>query len=119
MTYSYKDGDLMDLQSQLPLTEATFLILLSLVPQPRHGYAIMKEAEEMSHGRVQFSTGTLYGAIKRMLEQGWIERFDESIVNGRPRKAYRLTDLGQRILEAEMARMQSLIALSHRRTAVS
>jgi DNA-binding PadR family transcriptional regulator len=109
----------MDEQSQLPLTEATFLILLSLVPQPRHGYAIMKEAAEMSNGRVQFSTGTLYGAIKRMLEQGWIERFDESVVDGRARKAYRLTDLGQRILEAEMARMQNLVAISQQRTAIS
>lgn len=109
----------MDVQSQLPLTEATFLILLSLVSQPRHGYAIMKEAAEMSNGRVLFSTGTLYGAIKRMLEQGWIERFDESVVDGRPRIAYRLTDLGQRILKAEMARMQNLIAVSQQRTAVS
>jgi DNA-binding PadR family transcriptional regulator len=79
----------------------------------------MKEAAEMSNGRVQFSTGTLYGAIKRMLEQGWIERFDESVVDGRPRKAYRLTDIGQRILEAEMARMQSLVAISQQRIATS
>ena len=115
----------MEIQSQLPLTETTLLILLSLVPQPRHGYAIMKEVEALSHGRVQLSTGTLYGAIKRMLEQGWIERYDETVVDDergqsrRERKAYRLTDLGQRILEAETARLQSLIAVSQQRTAVS
>lgn len=109
----------MEIESQLPLREATLLILLSLVSQPKHGYAIIKEVAEMSSGRVQLSTGTLYGAIKRMLGQGWIERYDESVVNGRSRKAYRLTDLGQRILDAEMARMQNLVAVSQHRTAVS
>ena len=109
----------MKIQDQLPLTETTLFILLSLVPQPLHGYAIMKEVEGMSNGRIQLSTGTLYGAIKRMLEQGWIERYDETVVDGRSRKAYRLTDIGQRILEAEMARMQSLLTVAQQRTAVS
>jgi DNA-binding PadR family transcriptional regulator len=109
----------MEIQSQLPLTETTLLILLSLVPQPRHGYAIMKEVDGMSNGRIQLSTGTLYGAIKRMLEQGWIERYDETVVDGRERKAYRLTDIGQRILDAELARMQSLLTVAQQRTAVS
>jgi len=109
----------MGTQSQLPLTETTLYILLSLVPQPQHGYAIMKEVEGMSNGRVHLSTGTLYGAIKRMLEQGWIERYDETVVDGRSRKAYRLTDLGGRILQAETARMQSLITVAQQRTAVS
>jgi DNA-binding PadR family transcriptional regulator len=109
----------MEIQSQLPLTETTLLILLSLVPQPRHGYAIMKEVDGMSNGRIQLSTGTLYGAIKRMLEQGWIERYDETVVDGRERKAYRLTDIGQRILDAELTRMQSLLTVAQQRTAVS
>lgn len=109
----------MEIQDQLPLTETSLFILLSLVPQPLHGYAIMKEVEGMSNGRIQLSTGTLYGAIKRMLEQGWIERYDESVVDGRSRKAYRLTDVGQRILQAEMARMQSLLTVAQQRTAVS
>jgi DNA-binding PadR family transcriptional regulator len=109
----------MEIQSQLPLTETTLLILLSLVPQPRHGYAIMKEVDGMSNGRIQLSNGTLYGAIKRMLEQGWIERYDETVVDGRERKAYRLTDIGQRILDAELTRMQSLLTVAQQRTAVS
>ena len=102
----------MDVQAHLPLTEATFFILLSLVPQPKHGYAIMKEVEALSHGRVLLSTGTLYGAIRRMLEQGWIERAeeDEAREDGRVRKSYRLTYLGRRILEGETERLQSLVA---------
>lgn len=102
----------MDIQSNLPLTETTFLILLSLAPQPKHGYAIMKDVEALSHGRVRLSTGTLYGAIKRMLEQGWIERIEEDggKENGRNRKSYQLSDIGRRILEAERERLGALMA---------
>lgn len=105
------------METQLPLTESTFLILLSLAPQPKHGYAILKEVEALSRGRVQLSTGTLYGALKRLLEMGWVERFDEAIVDGRERKAYRLTDLGRSILDAEINRMQDLVMMAQHRSA--
>lgn len=101
----------MDVKEHLPLPETTFLILLSLARAPRHGYAIMQDVAELSEGRLQLSTGTLYGGLRRMLEQGWIERFDEksTVVDGRARKAYRLTELGRKILNADTARMQSLL----------
>jgi DNA-binding PadR family transcriptional regulator len=105
------------METQLPLTESTFLILLSLAPQPNHGYAILKEVEALSRGRVQLSTGTLYGALKRLLEMGWVERFDEAVVDGRERKAYRLTDLGRSILDAEINRMQDLVMMAQYRSA--
>ena len=60
-----------------PLTESTYFILLSLSPEPKHGYAIMKEVQELSEGRVVLSTGTLYGALKRLLDEGWIIRLEE------------------------------------------
>lgn len=69
----------------------------------------MKEVSTLSNRRVQLSTGTLYGALKRLLDQGLVERFDETVVNGCERKAYRLTDLGRRILDAETARLQNLV----------
>ena len=53
------------------------LILLSLAGQPRHGYSILKDVEQMSDGRVVLSTGTLYGALRRLLEDDWIERIEE------------------------------------------
>jgi len=110
----------MDVKTNLPLSEATFFIFLSLAPRPRHGYAIIKEVAALSDDRVQLSTGTLYGALKRMLDQGWIERFDERIGNGREeRKAYRLTDLGRRILDAETTRLQNLVHLAREQTAGS
>jgi len=60
-----------------PLSEPVLLILLSLAEQPRHGYSILKDVEEISQGRVALSTGTLYGALRRLLDDRWIERFEE------------------------------------------
>jgi DNA-binding PadR family transcriptional regulator len=106
-----------DLQSNLPLTEATYFILLSLSPAPKHGYGIMKDVQDLSDGRVNFSTGTLYGAIKRLLEQEWIHRVEETISdnNGQLRKAYALTELGRRILQAEVDRLNTLVNVAQLR----
>lgn len=98
----------------LPLTETTFYILLSLAPGSSHGYAILKDVKRLSDGQVTLSTGTLYGALKRLLEQGWIARVSEPEVGAaragkRARKSYALTDLGQRVLEAETTRMEALV----------
>lgn len=101
-----------DIQSQLPLTESTFFILLSLTPGKKHGYAIMKDVETISDGRVMLSTGTLYGALKRMLDSDWIERIEVESQNQRERKAYQLTELGQRIVSAETERLQTLASLA-------
>lgn len=94
-----------------PLSEATYFILLSLAPEPNHGYAIMKDVQSLSDGRITLGTGTLYGAIKRLLAHGWIESAKESHppLNARNRKAYTLTQLGRRILEAEISRLQNLV----------
>ena len=101
----------MNINDHIPLQEATFFILLSLAQTLKHGYAILLDVTELSDGRLQLSTGTLYGALRRLLDQGWIERYDEAseVVNGRERKVYCITDLGQKILNADVARMQDLI----------
>jgi DNA-binding PadR family transcriptional regulator len=101
---------------QVPLSEPVLLVLLSLAEQPRHGYSILKDVEHMSSGRVVLSTGTLYGALSRLLEQGWIERFEEDDAS-RDRRAYRLTARGRRILQAEMERMRHLTKLGRLRAA--
>lgn len=107
----------MDFNENLPLSEAVFFILLSLLPGPKHGYAIMKDVETLSNARVNLSTGTLYGALKRLLRAGWVQRVeDEGDDSGRERKAYILTQLGKGILEAETARMQSLVILTQQRS---
>lgn len=105
--------------SNLPLREPTFLILLSLSPGPKHGYAILKEVESLSEGRVKLSTGTLYGAIERLLDQGWIRRVDDPFPNGtnRQRKSYDLTELGRRALNAEITRLRKLVNVAVSQTA--
>jgi DNA-binding PadR family transcriptional regulator len=98
-------------ESGTSLTESTFFILLSLAPGPKHGYAILKDVEALSERRVVLSTGTLYGAIKRLLAQGWIVRVEEATSDrtGRERKLYALTQQGRRVLNAEVVRLQKLV----------
>ncbi|MBA0086440.1 MAG: helix-turn-helix transcriptional regulator [Acidobacteria bacterium Pan2503] len=89
------------------LTEPVLLILMSLADQPRHGYALMKDIESLSQGRVRLSTGTLYGALHRLLEDRSIERF-ELEDRSREKQAYRLTVAGRRQLEMELDRLRQL-----------
>ena len=100
----------------LPLTETVLFILLSLSGQPRHGYSILKDVEKMSDGRVVLSTGTLYGALRRLLDDDWIERFEEQDTS-RGRQAYRLTPQGRRNLQLEVSRMKHLTRLATLRAA--
>jgi DNA-binding PadR family transcriptional regulator len=114
----------------LSLREPTFLILLSLGPGKRHGYGILKDVQVLSGGKVRLSTGTLYGALGRLLEQGLIERVSDDgagrVIDspgddgtgdgpGRLRKAYRLTPGGRQALETEIERMQALVSAARLR----
>lgn len=101
---------------ELPLTEPVFLILLSVAEQPRHGYAVLKDVEEISNGRVKLSTGTLYGALRRLLRARWIERVEEHD-SPRGRQSYRLTALGRRNLQLEVSRVKHLARLANLRVA--
>lgn len=88
------------------LTEAVYYILLSLL-EPRHGYGIMQNAEQLSHGRVKLAAGTLYGAINTMLEKGWIQALPGE-KNSR-KKQYLITEEGARILRQEISRLEELV----------
>lgn len=111
--------DKTNINNELPLSEAVFLILLSLSDGPKHGYAIMKDVYALSNERVSLSTGTLYGALKRLLKQSWVVRVNgkTTVENGRERKEYVLTKTGLQILDAEAARMQALANTARLRTA--
>lgn len=96
----------------LPLTPAVFHILLALVDQERHGYGIMKEVEARTQGRVQLKPGTLYQAIKRLLDGGLIEEADERVdpeLTDERRRYYRLTEFGQQVVSAEAERLAGLV----------
>jgi DNA-binding PadR family transcriptional regulator len=95
-----------------PLPVAVFHILVAVADRERHGYAIMQDVEARTDGQLRLSPGTLYGSIKRMLEDGLIEELDE-----RPdarhddvrRRYYRITSLGRRMAAAESARLAKLL----------
>lgn len=105
-----------DHRDSLPLREPTYLILLSLATGSKHGYAIMKDVENLSQGRVILSTSTLYTALKRLQETNWIRREQDpaSERTQRERKIYSLTPLGLKVLQAEVKRMDSLAAAGQR-----
>jgi len=100
-----------DTERNKALSEPVLLLLTSLADAPRHGYALMKDIESLSGGRVRLSTGTLYGAIRRLLEEGWIERFEQED-RSRDKQAYRLTIAGRRQLQEELNRMRRVIELA-------
>lgn len=120
-------SDLKWLSSILPLREPTFFILLALAPgsqeasSGKHGYAILQEVESLSGGKVRLSTGTLYEGLARLLEQGLVERLEEnsSAIEerrpGKPRKVYRLSRRGWRVLQAETDRMEALVTAAQLR----
>lgn len=102
----------------LPLPAPVFHILVALADGERHGYAIMRDADERTSGALRLSPGTLYGSIRRMLEQGLIEEVDRRDRSARGadderRRYYRLTKFGRRTAEAEASRLAEL--LSHAR----
>ena len=101
-----------DLENFLPLSPAVFHILLALADGERHGYGIMQEVKCRTEGRVHLRPGTLYGAIKRLLERGLIEEADERPdpeLEDKRRRYYRLTEFGLRVLRAEAARLAGLV----------
>jgi DNA-binding PadR family transcriptional regulator len=114
-----------DISQLLPLREPTFFILLSLTDEEKHGYAIIKDVAALSSGKVNLSTGTLYEALARLLDQLLIERVDEMHGGathqdphpGRPRKSYRLTPKGGQVVQAEMARLRALVLAAEQRLA--
>jgi DNA-binding PadR family transcriptional regulator len=93
-----------------PIAPAVFQILIALADQPRHGYGIMLDIAERSDGKVKLSPGTLYGSIKQMLEDGWIEEVSSrTSADDERRRYYRLTREGREAARQEMARMSALL----------
>lgn len=85
----------------LPLTEATYYILLSLV-EPMHGYGVMQKVEALSEGTVKVGPGTLYGAFST-LEQ---EKLIAMVRQEERRKSYQLTEKGRQVLRGQIERLE-------------
>ena len=97
------------------LTLAAFHIMLVLASGENHGYAIMREVAENTQGKMRLGPGSLYGTIKRMLEDGWIEESDERPdpeMDDELRRYYRLTGVGQKFVKAEAERLEQLVKVA-------
>ncbi|MEX0666648.1 MAG: PadR family transcriptional regulator [Acidimicrobiia bacterium] len=101
-------------QDFLPLPIAHFHVLVALTAGEKHGYAIMREVDELSRGAVRMGPGTLYGTLKKLVDQHLLEE-----VSGRAagpederRRYYRLTGLGQQVCAAESDRLARLVRVA-------
>lgn len=97
----------MSKEQQPALTEGVYYILISLY-HPLHGYGIMQKVEEMTKSRVRLSPGTLYGALRTLLERGWIEVYAHDKDSGK--KEYIITEEGRETVIEEVLRLKELLA---------
>jgi DNA-binding PadR family transcriptional regulator len=101
-----------------PLTPAMFHVLLALAGDDLHGYAILKEVELRTAGKVRLSTGTLYGIIKRLLNDGLIAELrsrPSQADDDERRRYYRLTPQGRQVATAEAERMDEILSIARSR----
>ena len=104
------------MSSDDPLRSVELHILLSVVDQPRHGYAILQEAEERTSGRPGFEIPTLYRALRRLRDGGMIRVVDAPDGDADPRREYwSATDEGRRALHAELGRLEVALAVGRTR----
>jgi DNA-binding PadR family transcriptional regulator len=95
----------------LPLTPRVFLILWALAEREQHGYALLREVEALSRGRVTIKPGSLYEAIDTLARRGLIEETEATESDGGPRRQpYRITAFGREVFAAEAARLDELVA---------
>ncbi len=100
-------------EAHLPLTPATFQILMALVDGERHGYAIMTEVAERNEHAVKLGPGTLYGTLKRLLDTQVVEECGErgevTVGDDERRRYYRLTSFGLAVARAEARRLEAVV----------
>ena len=98
-------------ETLIPLSVPVFQILLSLAEKDRHGYAIIGDIRDRSQNEVVLSTSTLYGAIKRMMRDGLVERSDirpDPKMDDERRRYYRITEFGREVAAREVQRINRL-----------
>ena len=103
-----------DLSSSLPIPQAQFHVLVALTEGEMHGYAIMQAVERSSGGIVRMGPASLYGTLKRLVDNGWAEELAHRPVPGddQRRRYYRLTGLGRQVCAAEADRLAGLVRIT-------
>jgi DNA-binding PadR family transcriptional regulator len=107
-------SDIESVDALLPLPPATFHILLAVLNEELHGYAIIQDVEARTDGALRMSAGTLYRSVARMVEQGLIAEVAKrrSIADDERRRYYRVTPFGTAVARAEMRRLSQLVRLA-------
>jgi len=98
-------------ETLLPLSVPVFQILLSLAEADRHGYGIIGDVRSRSQDEVILSTSTLYGAIKRMMRDGLVDRSDmrpDPELDDERRRYYRISEFGRQVAASEAQRINRL-----------
>jgi DNA-binding PadR family transcriptional regulator len=96
----------------LPLTDLSFNVMVALTQEELHGYALVKRLRELE-GRAALRTGTVYAALARLQEQGWVAEADPpSEDEDQRRRYYRLTPEGLAAARAEAARLEEVLGLA-------
>ena len=107
-----------DLDHVLPLSPTAFHSLVAMADGPRHGYAIAREVEELSDGRIVMGPGTLYGSLQRLVAAGLISETENPGEGGQHagrRRYYRMTPLGSAALRYESARLMKAASVAQAR----
>ena len=89
------------IKKYIPMTETTYYTLLA-VTDKRHGYAIMQYVNDLTKGRIQLGTGTLYTMVGRLTTDGIIE----IAPNEEGKKSYLITETGMQLLQMETERLE-------------
>lgn len=97
-----------------PLSPQVFHILLALVDDDLHGYAIIQDVAQRTNGEVRLTASTLYAAVKRLLDSGWIEEVKQRprVADDPRRRYYRLTTRGRQAARAEALRIDRLAGMA-------
>ena len=117
-----------DPEQMLPLTPVVLNILLALADEERHGYGIGVEVRKRTGGKMRLGPGTLYGSLKRMVDGGFVEEVEKSgrhaeeepdgaarRYDAERRRYYRLTGFGERVLAADLVRLQRVVSTAQQK----
>lgn len=99
----------------IPLTHLTYHIMLVMRAGPSHGYAIARDVDQLSRGRLKPGTGTFYSAIRRMIDEAVLEEVDrpaDADSEDSRRRYYALTPFGREVLAAERVRLTELLGMT-------
>jgi len=111
----------MDPRDHLPLSVPVYQILLSLINQEAHGYAIIQDIRDRTGGEVTLTASTLYAAVRRLRDVGMIEEPDQRPIDDPDprRRYYRMTAFGGAVVKAEAERLERQVAMAREKRLLS